>query len=69
MLMKQYAAMISIQTSPEKGRRKENNDVTLCVGFLNSMLIPVCINGRVKSTPFKRSELMVKSAIAKSASW
>lgn len=68
MLMKVYDATMRSHTSPEKGSKKEKSEVTFCVGFLNRMPIPVCMKGRVKSTPFIRAELMVKSAIARSAS-
>lgn len=61
--------MTSSQTSPEKGDKKENKEVTFWVGFLKRILIPVCIKGSVKSTPLSLAEFMVKSAIAKSASY
>ena len=41
--------------------------VTLVVGFLNSILIPVFMKGRVKSTASALEEVIVKSTTAMSA--
>lgn len=59
--------MTYIHTSIEKGERKENSVVTLVVGFLKRMLIPVFMKGIVKSTASSRDDVMVRSTMAMSA--
>ena len=50
--------------------RKNSQTLVGCtVGFLIMIEIPDVMNGTVKSTTFRRAEVMVKSANAKSASY
>lgn len=53
----------------ENGERKENNVVTLVVGFLNKILIPVFIKGIVKSTASSLDDVIVRSTMAISATY
>lgn len=62
-----YAESSEIHTSPVNGERKLKSVVTLVVGFLNKMLMPVFIKGNVKSTASARLSVIVKSTTAMSA--
>lgn len=62
-----YARPRKPQTSFENGDMKEKREGGAFVGFLYKIEIPKFIKGIVKSTPPSRSEVIVKSVIAKSA--
>ena len=51
-----------------KGERKDQREVSLMMGRLKRMLMPVDMKGWVKSTTCSRSEVIVRSAAAISAS-
>lgn len=55
-------------TPLEKGKRKANSSGSGSSGLLNSMLMPRFMKGVVKSTSFSRSDVIVRSVMAKSIS-
>lgn len=57
------------QTSDENGDINENVCGGSFVGFWNKIAMPKFIKGMVKSAPLSRSEVIVKSVIARSAFW
>lgn len=61
------AAARSFQTSRAKGSAKEKKLGAARLGFWYKILIPRFMNVVVKSTADSRSEVIVKSAIARSA--
>ncbi len=61
--------MTHIQISYESGYMKEKTPGTSLVGFLIMMEIPRLMNGLEKSMTRSRREVIVRGAIAKSASW
>lgn len=54
-------------TSNENGDRNENKSGGAGVARRNRILIPRDIKGDVKSTAFRRADVIVRSQIAKSA--
>lgn len=56
-----------IHTSLEKGDIKEKSDGGCFVGLRYKIVMPKFMNGIVKSTALSRSDVMVKSVMAKSA--
>lgn len=64
-----YAAPMHSQTPLENGDMKESNEGASLVGLRYRMEIPKFMNGIVKSTAFSRSDVIVKSVMAKSARW
>lgn len=62
-----YAVAVYIQTLNDKGFRNQNSCGFFFSGFAYRMLMPNVMNGVVKSTVLRRSNVIVKSQIAKSA--
>lgn len=62
-----YASPRKIQTSFENGLMNENVDGGFTVGFPKRMAMPNVMNDGVKSTAAIRSEVTVRSVMAKSA--
>lgn len=58
---------ISFQTPVENGDMKERRDGGSFVGLRYSREMPRFINGIVKSTALSRSDVIVRSVMAKSA--
>ena len=64
-----YANMTHIQISYDKGYMKEKTPGISLVGFLIIILIPKLMKGLEKSITLSLTDVMVKGAIAKSASY
>lgn len=62
-----YAQPKYSQTCFEKGDMKEKSDGGSLVGLRNNIDIPKFMKGIVKSTALSRSDVIVRSVIAKSA--
>lgn len=62
-----YAVAVYIQTLNDSGFRNQNSCGFFFSGFAYSMLMPSVMNGVVKSTAFRRSKVIVRSHIARSA--
>lgn len=65
--MQRYAVAMHSQTSSDNGSMNWNNSGGSFLGFTYKMLIPNVMNGIVKSTTRRRSNVMVRSQMAKSA--
>lgn len=65
--MHKYAVAMYSQTSNDNGDMNENNSGGSLFGFAYKMLMPNVMNGIVKSTAVRRSYVIVKSQMAKSA--
>lgn len=62
-----YAVAVYIQTLKDSGFRNQNSWGFFFSGFAYNMLMPSVMNGVVKSTAFRRSKVIVRSQIARSA--
>lgn len=62
-----YAVAVYIQTLNDSGFRNQNNCGFFFSGFAYSMLMPSVMKGVVKSTALRRSKVIVRSQIARSA--